>query len=112
PFLPRHLTLVSAVTIGIPAFFLALGPNKRRYVPGFLRRVLRFAVPAGAVAGIAVTVSYLWSQAEYGMPPEEFQARCGVVEGQKVVADVECWRPGTGATVALLVVAFWILIVL
>uniref|UniRef100_UPI003B3ACA6F HAD-IC family P-type ATPase n=1 Tax=Nakamurella sp. TaxID=1869182 RepID=UPI003B3ACA6F len=27
PFLPRHLTLVSAVTIGIPAFFLALGPN-------------------------------------------------------------------------------------
>ena len=112
PFLPRQLTLVSAVTIGIPAFFLALGPNKRRYVPGFLRRVLRFAVPAGAVAGIAVTVSYLWSQAEYGMPPEEFQARCGVVEGQKVVADVECWRPGTGATVALLVVAFWILIVL
>ena len=49
PFLPRHLTLVSAVTIGIPAFFLALGPNKRRYVPGFLRRVLRFAVPAGVV---------------------------------------------------------------
>ena len=51
PFLPRHLTLVSAVTIGIPAFFLALGPNKRRYVPGFLRRVLRFALPAGAISG-------------------------------------------------------------
>ena len=27
PFLPRQLTLVSAVTIGIPAFFLALGPE-------------------------------------------------------------------------------------
>ena len=69
PFLPRHLTLVSAVTIGIPAFFLALGPNKRRYIPGFLRRVLRFAVPAGAVSGIVVLVSYLLARNEVGAPP-------------------------------------------
>ena len=69
PFLPRHLTLVSAVTIGIPAFFLALGPNKRRYVPGFLRRVLRFAVPAGAVAGLVVLVSYLLARNAVGAPP-------------------------------------------
>ena len=34
PFLPRHLTIVSTLTIGIPAFFLALAPNTRRYVPG------------------------------------------------------------------------------
>ena len=34
PFLPRHLTIVSSLTIGIPAFFLALAPNPRRYVPG------------------------------------------------------------------------------
>ena len=27
PFLPRHLTLVGALTIGIPSFFLALAPN-------------------------------------------------------------------------------------
>ena len=40
PFLPRHLTIVSSLTIGIPAFFLALAPNPRRYVPGFVRRVL------------------------------------------------------------------------
>ena len=45
PFLPRHLTIVSGFTIGIPAFFLALAPNTQRYVPGFLRRVLRFAIP-------------------------------------------------------------------
>ena len=36
PFLPRHLTIVGTLTIGIPAFFLALAPNTRRYVPGFL----------------------------------------------------------------------------
>jgi cation-transporting ATPase E len=112
PFLPRQLTLVSAVTIGIPAFFLALGPNKRRYVPGFLRRVLRFAVPSGAVAGVAVTVSYLWSQGDYGVPPSEFAQRCGVASGAKTVPDVACWQAGTGATVTLLIVFFWILVVL
>ena len=51
PFLPRHLTIVSTFTIGIPGFFLALAPNTRRYVPGFLERVLRFCIPAGLVAG-------------------------------------------------------------
>ncbi len=28
PFLPRHLTLISALTIGIPAFFVALAPSR------------------------------------------------------------------------------------
>ena len=47
PVLPRHFTLISAFAIGIPAFFLALAPNDRRYFPGFVGRVLRFAGPAG-----------------------------------------------------------------
>jgi cation-transporting ATPase E len=57
PILPRHMTLISTVTIGIPAFILALGPNPQRYVPGLLRRVLSFAAPAGAIAGIAVVAA-------------------------------------------------------
>lgn len=57
PILPRHMTLLSTVTIGIPAFILALGPNPKRYVPGLLRRVLSFAVPAGAIAGVAVVTA-------------------------------------------------------
>ena len=110
PFLPRHLTLVSAVTIGIPAFFLALGPNKRRYVPGFLKRVLRFAVPAGVVSGIVVFVSYLLARAEVGAPPA---SECLVqTEGSKVTDNVVCWQPSTAATIALLFTAFWILVVL
>lgn len=63
PFLPRHLTLVSALTIGIPGFFLALMPNTERFRPGFLRRVLLFAVPSGVIAAAAALVSYsvaLW----------------------------------------------------
>src|SRR5690606_24800297 len=112
PFLPRHLTLVSSVTIGIPAFFLALGPNKRRYLPGFLGRVLRFAVPAGAVAGVTVIVSYLWANGAYGMPVAERAARCAIEPGQVGALDPACSQPSTAATVSLLVAAFWILVVL
>ncbi len=66
PFLPRHLTLVSALTIGIPAFFLALAPNERRYQPGFLLRVLRFAVPAGLVTGAGTFAAYALAREEPG----------------------------------------------
>ena len=53
PFLPRHMTVLSALTIGFPAAVLALGPNRRKYVAGFLRRVLQLSIPAGVVAGLA-----------------------------------------------------------
>jgi cation-transporting P-type ATPase E len=58
PFLPRHLTVISTFTIGIPGFFLALAPNTRRYIPGFINRVLRFCVPAGLVTGAAGLLTY------------------------------------------------------
>ena len=58
PFLPRHLTLVGALTIGIPAFFLALAPNDRRAEPHFVARVLRFAVPCGTLAAVATFSGY------------------------------------------------------
>lgn len=58
PFQPRHLTLVSALTIGIPAFFLALAPSSRRYLPGFLPRVLRLAVPSGVIMGTVVFAAH------------------------------------------------------
>jgi cation-transporting ATPase E len=59
PFLPRHLTIVSALTIGIPAFFLALAPNNQRYQPGFLRRVAVRSMPIGVLAAIAIFTGYL-----------------------------------------------------
>lgn len=58
PFLPRHLSLISWLTIGIPSFFLALAPNNQRYIPGFLPRVLRFAAPVGLV--VAATAFYTY----------------------------------------------------
>lgn len=58
PFLPRHLSLIGALTIGIPGFFLALMPNTERFRPGFFRRVLLFAAPAGAIAAASAFTSY------------------------------------------------------
>jgi cation-transporting ATPase E len=90
PFLPRHLTIVSSLTIGIPAFFLALAPNDRRAVPGFVERVLRFAVPAGALAAIATMSAY------------------GLARSQDV-AQIEA---RTTATITLFIVALWVLAIL
>jgi cation-transporting ATPase E len=59
PFLPRQLTLVSTLAIGIPSFFLALAPNRRIYQPGVLNRILRYSIPTGAIAGVTCIVAYL-----------------------------------------------------
>ncbi|WP_346960962.1 HAD-IC family P-type ATPase [uncultured Arthrobacter sp.] len=68
PFLPRQLSFTDGLTIGIPAFFLALMPNTRRYKPGFLRRALWFSVPAGLV--VAGSLLVLNAIATTAMVPE------------------------------------------
>ncbi|MCX5387920.1 cation-translocating P-type ATPase [Streptomyces sp. NBC_00083] len=70
PFLPRHLTLLSTFTIGIPAFFLALAPNKERAKPHFVRRVMRYAIPSGVIAGVATFVTYMIARSYYSGPGE------------------------------------------
>jgi cation-transporting ATPase E len=89
PFLPRHLTVVTALTIGTPAFFLALAPNARRAQPGFVRRVLAFAVPSGTLAASATFMAYAAMRAE----------------------DVALGASRTVAAVTLFSVAFWVLAV-
>ena len=62
PLLPRHLSLAAALTIGIPAFFLALAPSVDGAQGGrFGTGVARFAVPAGVAAGIGVLSSYVFT---------------------------------------------------
>ncbi|MGV9754319.1 HAD-IC family P-type ATPase [Streptomyces tricolor] len=68
PFLPRHLTLLSTLTIGVPAFFLALAPNKERARPHFVRRVMRYAIPGGVLAGAATFATYLLARHHYSGP--------------------------------------------
>ena len=47
PFYPIQLTLISAVCVGIPSFFLALEPNYNKVTKGFLSKVFRNAFPNG-----------------------------------------------------------------
>lgn len=109
PLLPRHMTLLSTVTIGVPSFVLALAPNARRYRPGFLRRVLRFALPAGAVAGVVVVLSDFWARGKYGTSAG---VKCSVVNVTQNAATEECWRVGSSAAASVILVFLWILVVL
>lgn len=76
-FLPRHLTVITWLTIGTPAFFLALMPNTQRFTPGFFKRVLRFAVPAGVICAISSFSSYLLVLTE-GDPVEEARTAAAI----------------------------------
>ncbi|MER5621775.1 HAD-IC family P-type ATPase [Streptosporangium sp. NPDC002544] len=87
PFAPRHSTLINALTIGIPAFFLALAPSNERARSGFVPRVLRLAVPAGIICAAAVYLSYWIAQS-----------------GAATLAESR-----TSAVITLFVAAWWVL---
>ncbi|MHA7224442.1 HAD-IC family P-type ATPase [Arthrobacter sp. RHLT1-20] len=75
PFLPRQLSFIDGLTIGVPAFFLALMPNTRRYRPGFLRRSLSFSIPAGLiVAASLLGLTVYTGAAGIGSGPQALQA--------------------------------------
>jgi P-type E1-E2 ATPase len=92
PFLPRHMSLISEITIGLPAFALSFRSADRPYRPGYLNRVLRFAVPAGLATAAVILIGY------------------GLVRSP--VADVTLDEARTASTLILLVVALWVLYLL
>ncbi|GGS51250.1 HAD-IC family P-type ATPase [Streptomyces cinerochromogenes] len=93
PFLPRHLTLLSTLTIGVPAFFLALAPNTERARPHFVRRVMRYAVPGGVMAGAATFVTYLLARHHYSGP--------GALDAET-----------SAATLTLFLISMWVLAII
>ncbi|MFG2461501.1 cation-translocating P-type ATPase [Streptomyces sp. NPDC048523] len=93
PFLPRHLTLLSTLTIGVPAFFLALAPNKERARPHFVRRVMRYSIPGGVVAAIATFVTYLIARHHYTGP--------GALDAET-----------SAATLTLFLISMWVLAII
>ena len=68
PFEPIHLTLVSALFVGIPSFFLALEPNNHKVTGGFLSKVFKKALPAGFTITLLVfLISYTYSNIGYNV---------------------------------------------
>ncbi len=74
PFLPRQLSITDGLTIGIPAFFLALMPNAARYRSGFLKRSLAFAIPAGLVVTLALIALHIGAERLGGITLIELQS--------------------------------------
>jgi cation-transporting ATPase E len=79
PFLPRHLSLIATLTIGLPGMWLALAPGAQRARPGFVPRVLSAALPAGALAGIATFIGYAVARTQFDVGVEEAQTTATVV---------------------------------
>ncbi len=72
PFLPRHLTIAAALTIGIPSFVLALAPSDGPLYRGRLLRALcAFAVPAGLAIAAASLASFFLVDTVFGGSLEE-----------------------------------------
>ena len=75
PLQPMHLTVISALTIGIPSFFLAMEPNYERVRGHFLRGVLRRAFPGGLTNVFAVLVCQAFMDV-FDFPPEPIATVC------------------------------------
>jgi cation-transporting ATPase E len=91
PFLPRQLSLIGTLTIGVPSFFLALAPNTQRACSGLTGRVLRLAIPVGTLAAAATFACYYAVRTEHSATAD--QAR-------------------TAATITVFLIALWALVII
>lgn len=54
PIMPIQMSLINALTIGIPSFILALKPNKDRIVGSFLENSMKTSLPIGIIAALGM----------------------------------------------------------
>ncbi len=78
PFVPIQLTLISALTIGVPSFFLALEPNHDLVKGKFLRNVLRRACPGGLTAIFVILFAELFVYT-FDLTLEELSTICVIL---------------------------------
>ncbi len=114
PLLPRQFTLTSSLTIGIPAFFLALAPSTGAWRPeGFLKAIARFSIPVGLAMGIGILTSWVIGRHLLDVPLEDSRAiTCATVvtAGLAIVIALED-EPGkrrlyVGGLCALMAIGF------
>lgn len=63
PFQPIQLTLVSAVTIGMPSVVLALQPNREKVKGSFLLNIFRRALPGGLCGAVLLLAAMIAGKA-------------------------------------------------
>jgi magnesium-transporting ATPase (P-type) len=98
PLLPRQFTIASTVTIGIPAFILALAPSSGPWRPErYLSSVARFALPAGLAIGAGIVAGYLLARYGFDLGLQEARTvttAIVVVCGLAVVIKLEAAERG------------------
>ena len=90
PFTPLQLTLISFVTIGFPAFFLALEPNFAPIKKRFLLNILKKSLPGGLSVIIGILVVNILAGI-FNYTPAAVSTMCmllAVAAGMWVVAKV------------------------
>jgi cation-transporting ATPase E len=78
PLEPQHLSVISALTIGVPSFFLAMEPNYERVQGRFLTGVLRRAFPGGLTNIFAVLAAQAF-MAAFNLPLEQISTVCTAI---------------------------------
>ena len=80
PMVPLHLSVISALTIGVPSFFLAMEPNYARFSGHFLRGVLRRAFPGGLTNIFVVLMAQAFMDV-FGITQEQTSTICAAILG-------------------------------
>ena len=78
PMEPQHMTVISGLTIGFPAFCLALEPNFQRVSGKFLPSVIRRAL-LGGITDVLVVLALHAALLHFSIPSREISTLCTVV---------------------------------
>ncbi len=113
PLVPTQLTVISAATIGIPAFFLALQPNYEPVPKRFMMGAMRRAFP-GSLTNVFVVVTAMAFMVTFSLPYEEISTIAaaivsvvGLLVLYQICKPLDIWRRIVWAAMAaLLIVCF------
>lgn len=101
PFQPIHVTITAWFTVGIPAFILSLTPNHEQAKTGFVRRVLRLAIPSGVVVALSTFTCFLLVR-----PGGPFST-----ESVSLPMSIHHTQAATAALATQILIAWWVLVV-
>lgn len=81
PFVPIQLTLISAFTIGLPSFVLALEPNKNLVRGHFLPNAVVHSIPGAVCAVVSIVVLTIVGNEAIGLDYRQVSTLCVMVVG-------------------------------
>ncbi len=78
PFSASQMSLVSAITIGLPSFVMALEPNKNRIQGRFMTNVIYRALPS-AISDLVLSIGVVLFYIVFDLTTDELSAICTLV---------------------------------